>query len=212
MKDYLEKVQAALMALDAAKAKSIVDRWPSQSQKQVFEKTIAQKVKTQQKQETDAKIKEANKGIGEVIQEAFTTTMTYVGRILYITLALLMANFAASEILYKEQPYIILKAIYAFVFAPIFIAYYTYRAIMYYAGNGTKVRMEALILPLFPYADKPQDAVTFLEFLFGYKLSPELTKWIATMKDAETTKRQDYLQTDFLAVFRKEKEEERQKA
>ncbi len=209
LKTYNEKVKEILLTEDPLKAKDIVNKWPDQSQKTIFQQAIEKQVKAKETEEKLKKAKENQKDVFEIAMESFQNTLKYVKIIAYICIALFVASFAASESLWQTKPYVMLNYVYALVFAPIFFVYYTYRLIKYQVFNGPPIPMYALIYPNFPYPPKPQEDVTILEFLFGYMNTPELQAWILTKRDQQTTDRQEYLKTDFLDKLRQAKEEER---
>ncbi len=208
-KNYNDAVKELLLKTEPPLAKEIVSKWPDVQQKSLFEKAVQGKISAAQTKANLEKAKENEKDIFTVAWEAIVSSLSYFKIVFYIFLAFAVASFSASESLWQPKTYQMLNYVYALVFAPVFIVYYTYRLIKYRVFGGTPIRMEALIYPNFPYDPKPAEQITFLELLFGYMTTPELLDWIKSKKEQDLEAKTEYLNSDFLDRFKQAKEESR---
>ena len=103
------------------------------------------------------------------IQDDIWQALGYVGDVLFILIYLALAyrfsSFASNELLHKPTPYRALSAIYTFIFAPIFIPYYSYRALQAYWKKEEAPRVYSFF-PIYPY--KPGEEVDFMKSIVGF--------------------------------------------
>jgi hypothetical protein len=120
--------------------------------------------------------------------EALKIVAGYVGVILYIAIALRFVAFATSEIVHKPISYRILTAVYTFIFAPLFIPYYLYRA--FQATWGKMEHPSAYsVFPIYSFPERePYDLI---KALTGYKDSLEQS--MAEKRQQENAVRLAYL-------------------
>lgn len=127
----------------------------------------------------------------------------YIGIILYVAVALRFVAFVTSDALHKPLPYRILLGVYTFLFAPLFIAYYSYRTFKAAWDIRKPVPVDTLpvaysIFPAYEFdAREPYDLI---KSIAGYPNRKDVLDSIQARRAADDAARLSYLKETAVAA------------
>lgn len=217
LKSMADKVWPTLEAMKPEERKKAIDSCPLRGWREIFEEKNKGVVKkeTEIKKEKQEKIQK--RGFRENVIDGVSRALTFLLIIIWILLALRFGGFAASDLLYKPTAYRVLSWVYTVIFTPIFIPYYGYKQVRYYAHDLLKrlgIVSEEPELPRFeslfaflPY--NPDETISYGYKFFGYPSTVENEKWVKEKQDEQNMARADFVAgtQDFLGKIIKAKED-----